>query len=90
MPGLLSNVFGEESGGADQTGQQTQEYDASGDTGIDLSPSVGISNHVEGSYQHLDGSTTDWSSDSEVTVTVDVSAVLDVAGLADQTTITEN
>ncbi len=89
MPGLLSNVFGEDSS-EDQTSQQTQEYDASGDAGIDLSPSVSVGHEASGSYQNLDGSTSEWSSDTDVTLTVDVDAALGVAGGFDQTNSAES
>jgi hypothetical protein len=80
MPGLLSNVFGEDHGGEDQTSQTTQDYDASGDAGLELSPTVSISQDAGGSYQGLDGSTHEWSSHTDITLSVDVDAALGAAG----------
>ena len=78
MPGLLSNVFGDETEG-EGTSQSAQSYDASSDAGIDLSPSVSLEHEASGSYQNLDGSTSEWTSDSNVTLTVDVGATLGAA-----------
>jgi hypothetical protein len=79
MPGLLSNVFADEAddGGAPQS---SEAYDASGEVGIDLSPTVSLEHEAGGSYQNLDGSTTEWSSESDLSVTVDVDATLGAAG----------
>lgn len=81
MPGLLSNVFGDDNGGDGETSQTTQEYDASGDAGIELSPTVSISHDASGSYQNPDGSMSEWSSHSDITVTADVDAALSLVGI---------
>jgi len=87
MPGLLSNVFGDSSSG-DQMSQESQKYEASGDAGIDLSPTVSVGHEASGSYQNADGSTTEWSSDTDVALTVDVDAALGVAGDFEQANTT--
>ncbi len=85
MPGLLSNVFGGDEGQGVQSSQSEQSYDASGDAAVDPSPTIGVGHEASGSYQNLDGSTTEWSSDTDVSVTVDVSAALGATGGFDQT-----
>lgn len=84
MPGLLSNVFGDDAGGEDQASQTTQDYEASGDSGIDLSPTVSLHHEAGGSYENPDGSTGEWTSETDITLTVDVDAALGVAGGFDQ------
>ncbi|MDV3457669.1 hypothetical protein RZN05_11790 [Sphingomonas sp. HF-S4] len=76
MSGLLSNMFGDDEGQDAQSSQEAQSYDASGDAGLDLSPTVNLGHEASGSYENLDGSTTEWSSDTDITATVDVSAAL--------------
>lgn len=76
MPGLLSNMFGDDEGQDAQSSQEAQSYDASGDAGLDLSPTVNLGHEASGSYENLDGSTTEWSSDTDINATVDVSAAL--------------
>lgn len=85
MPGLLSTVFGDDGSQDAQSSQNAQSYDASGDAGLDLSPTASVGHEASGSYQNPDGSTTEWSSDTEVSATVDVSATLSAAGGFDET-----
>lgn len=84
MPGLLSNVFGGDENGENQTSQDTQSYDAAGDAGIELSPTVSVSHDASGSYQNPDGSTGEWSSHEDITLTVDADAALGVVGGIEQ------
>jgi hypothetical protein len=72
MSGVLSSIF--DGGNDDGASQQSQTTSAGTDGAIDLSPEVTVGHEIGGSYQNLDGSTTTWSSDSEVTVTVDLQA----------------
>jgi hypothetical protein len=89
MPGLLSNVFNDHEGQDGRSSENAQSYDASGDAGLDLSPTVGVGHEASGSYDNLDGSTTEWSSDTDVTVTVDLSAALGATCGFDQTESSE-
>ena len=78
MPGLLTNLF--DDGGSSETSESTQSYDAGAHGGIDLSPTVSISHHAEASWQDADGTTHTYTSDTDLTLTVDVQATLDATG----------
>jgi len=84
VPGLLSNVFGDDQGEDAQSSQEAQSYDASGDAGLDLSPTVSVGHEASGSYENPDGSTTEWSSETDITVTADVSATLGAVAAFDE------
>lgn len=74
MPGLLSSLFDDQQ--SDGTSSSSQSQEADGDFAFDLSPSVAVETDMGGSYQNLDGSTTTWENDNDVTFNADVGATL--------------
>ncbi|HEX8555727.1 MAG TPA: hypothetical protein VF695_13560 [Sphingomonas sp.] len=73
MPGLLSSLFDDQGEGVSSS---SQSQEAEGDFALDLSPSVTVETDTGGSYQNLDGSTTTWENDNDVTFNADVDATL--------------
>jgi hypothetical protein len=80
MPGLLSSVFEDGSDGTSQQSESVQTYDAAANSGIDLSPTVGVSLDHEASWQDADGTTHTYASDTDIILAVDVSATLTATG----------
>lgn len=81
MQGLLSNVFGED----EQGGQSSQSNHAGLDAseGVELSPSITVEHHAGETYENPDGSHGEWSSDTSISMTADVGAMLGAAGSLD-------
>lgn len=76
MPGLLSNVFGadENEGGITQSAQASELGGH-----LDISPTISLQSEMSGSYQDLEGTTHEWSHESELTISLDVTGTLALA-----------
>jgi hypothetical protein len=91
MPGILSSIFaaddtlGQSADGGQSYAQSESEQSAEGT--LDLNPTVEIHSDMSGTYQGLDGSTGEWSSSTDVVLTVDVEATLGLATDLGQTTL---
>lgn len=83
MPGLLTDVFGDDSGVGEQD-QSAQAHDAGAHGGLDLSPTVGVSHHAEANWQDADGTDHSYESDTDVVFTADASMAFAVLGSVDQ------
>ena len=70
MPGILSDIF--DSG--DDTSENSQTTSIASDGDLQASPEINVGHEVGGSYENMDGSTTTWSSETQITLTVDVDA----------------
>ncbi len=84
MAGVLSNIFGSDEG-QDGTGSDGSVTTANTDTSelgahADLNPTVSLHTEFSGSYQDLDGTTHEWSNESDLTVSLDVHAAIEFVG----------
>lgn len=89
MPGILTNLF--EDGGSGSSGQSesTQQYDAGAHGGVDLSPTIAVSHEAGASWEDPNGTTHEYSSDTDIVFTAEASAALGVAGSLTQSSADE-
>lgn len=74
MPGLFSTIFSPDGDSGQRASESYDRIEAGGDA--ELSPEVHFHNEMSGSYEGIDGSTTEWSRSDEVSAEADVNAAV--------------